>query len=150
MNAGALNPAAKSANYLNSVLSKAEADDAGAFDAIMLNDDGFVTEGSVTNLFVVREARLLTPWLESGVLPGITRATVLQLAQTVGLESSESALEAGDVLTGDEVFLTNTTVEVMPVTRIGARMVGGGRPGRFTRALHRAYRELVERECGVP
>jgi branched-chain amino acid aminotransferase len=147
MNASALNPAAKSANYLNSVLAKAEADDAGAFDAIMLNDEGFLAEGSVTNLFLVRETQLLTPSLESGVLPGITRATVLELAPGIGLESRETELESDDVFTSDEMFLTNTTVEILPVVRIGTGMVGDGMPGRVTRKLHEAYRELVKREC---
>jgi len=147
MNPAALNPAAKSANYLNSVLAKAEADDAGAFDAIMLNQDGLLTEGSVTNLFLVRGTQLLTPSLESGVLPGITRATVLELGQKVGLEPSETALKTDDVFMSDEVFLTNTTVELLPVVRIGTSKVGDGMPGRITRELHEAYRELVKREC---
>jgi len=147
VNPDALNCAAKSANYLNSVLAKAEADDAGAFDAIMLNHDGLLTEGSVTNLFLVREAQIVTPSLDSGVLPGITRATVLQLAQSIGLESSETVLKTDDVLISDEVFLTNTTVEVLPVVRIGTGVIGDGLPGRITRELHKAYRKLVEQEC---
>jgi len=143
----ALSPAAKSANYLNSVLAKAEADDAGAFDAIMLNAAGFLTEGSVTNVFMVRAEELLTPSVESGILPGITRATVLELAQGVGLEPRETALRTEDLLGSDEAFITNTTVEVLPVVKVGDAQIGAGTPGSVTRELHRAYRQLVNREC---
>lgn len=143
----ALSPAAKSANYLNSVLAKAEADDAGAFDAIMLNASGLLTEGSVTNLFMVREERLLTPSLESGILPGITRATVLELARDVGIEPMETELRPEHLLGSDEAFLTNTTAEVMPAVKIARAQVGGGKPGIITRQLHRAYCELVREEC---
>lgn len=146
MNPAALNPAAKSANYLNSVLAKAEADDAGAFDAVMLNAAGFLTEGSVTNLFIVRGEQLLTPSVDSGILPGITRATVLELARDVGAEPTETALKSEDLLGSDEVFLTNTTAEVMPVARVGDAQIGAGTPGGVTRELHRAYRELVRQE----
>ena len=147
MDPAALSPAAKSANYLNSVLAKAEAEDAGAFDAVMLNADGFLTEGSVTNLFMVREERLLTPSLESGILPGITRAIVLELARDVGVQPNETALRPEDLLGSDEAFLANTTAEVLPVVKVGDAQVGNGEPGRITRELHRAYRELVNREC---
>jgi branched-chain amino acid aminotransferase len=142
----ALSPAAKSANYLNSVLAKGEADDAGAFDAIMLNADGFLTEGSVTNLFMVQGGKLLTPSVDSGILPGITRATVLELARDVGAEPTETALKSEDLLGSDEVFLTNTTAEVMPVVKVGDAQIGAGTPGGVTRELHRAYRELVRQE----
>lgn len=147
MNPAALSPAAKSANYLNSVLAKAEADDAGAFEAIMLNAAGFLAEGSVTNLFTVRGERLLTPSLESGILAGITRATVLELARGIGLEPRETALRPEDLLGSDEAFLTNTTAEVLPVAKVGDAQIGGGTPGGVTRELHRAYRELVRQEC---
>jgi branched-chain amino acid aminotransferase len=143
----ALSPAAKSANYLNSVLAKAEADDAGAFDAVMLNAEGFLTEGSVTNLFMARDEQLLTPSIESGILPGITRATVIELARGVGLEPTETALRPEDLLRSDEAFLTNTTVEVLPVARIGDAQIGAGRPGKITRELHEAYRGLANQEC---
>ena len=145
----ALSPAAKSANYLNSVLAKAEADDAGAFDAIMLNADGFLTEGSVTNLFMVQGERLLTPSLDSGILAGITRATVLELARGVGVEPMETALRPEDLLGSDEAFLTNTTVEVLPVVKVGDAQMGAGTPGSITCELHRAYRELVKQECSA-
>ena len=147
LNPSALDPAAKSANYLNSILARAEADDAGVFDAIMLNDDDFVTEGSVTNLFLARHGRLLTPCLESGLLPGITRATVLELARKTDIEPGETALTTDDVLGSDEAFLTNTTVEIVPVVRIGTTQIGDGTPGVITRELHRAYRKLVKQEC---
>ena len=143
----ALSPAAKSANYLNSVLAKAEADDDGAFEAIMLNADGFLAEGSVTNLFMVRDERLLTPSLESGILPGITRAAVLEMARDVGVEPAETALRPEDLLGSDEAFLTNTTAEVLPVVKVGDAQIGAGTPGSVTRELHRAYSELVKREC---
>ena len=149
MSPAALSPAAKSANYLNSVLAKAEAEDAGAFEAIMLNADDFLTEGSVTNLFMVRDERLLTPSLESGILAGITRATILELARGIGLEQRETALRPEDLLGSDEAFLTNTTVEVLPVIKVGDVRIGTGTPGSITCELHRAYRELVRQECSA-
>jgi branched-chain amino acid aminotransferase len=147
INPDALNPAAKSANYLNSVLARAEAEDASALEAVMLNAHGFLTEGSVTNLFLVRRDALLTPSLECGVLPGITRATVLELAPRVGLAARENKLRADDMLQSDEVFITNSTLEVLPVVAVGEDSIGDGRPGNATRRLHRAYREFVKQEC---
>ena len=144
-----LDPAAKSANYLNNVLARAEAEDAGAFEAVMLNVDGFLTEGSVTNLFLVQGAELLTPSLDCGVLPGITRAIVLEIAGEIGIEYRETMLRAEEMLRSDEVFLTNTTAEIMPVVAVGEERVGDGRPGKATRELHTAYRELVRKECSA-
>ena len=143
----AVNPAAKSANFLNSVMARAEAEDEGAFEAVMLNADGFLTEGSITNLFMVREDELLTPSLECGVLPGITRTTVLEIAPRVGIKTRQTMLRPEDMFQSDEVFITNTTAEIMPVVAVGSERVGNGKPGKATRALHGAYRELVREEC---
>ena len=143
----AVDPAAKSANYLNSVLARAEAEDAGAFEAVMLNADGFLTEGSTTNLFTVRGNELLTPSLECGVLPGITRATVLEMAPELGIKTAEAMLRPEDMFQADEVFITNSTAEIMPVVAVENESIGDGTPGKVTLELHRAYRELVEQEC---
>jgi branched-chain amino acid aminotransferase len=148
-NQAALNPEAKCANYLNSVLARAEAEDAGAFEAIMLNAAGFLSEGSVTNLFMVRGGGLLTPALECGVLPGITRATVLEIAKDAGLKATEGMLRPEDMIRSDEVFLTNSTVEILPVVTVNNERIGTGLPGTVSRTLHRAYRELVRKECST-
>jgi branched-chain amino acid aminotransferase len=143
----ALNPAAKSANFLNSVLARAEAEDAGAFEAVMLNAEGFLTEGSTTNLFAVRRNELLTPSLECGVLPGITRATVLEIAPELGIKTAEAMLRPEDMWQADEVFITNSTAEIMSVVEVENQSIGDGMPGKVTQELHEAYRELVKEEC---
>jgi len=143
----AVDPAAKSANYLNSVLARADAEDAGAFEAVMLNAEGFLTEGSTTNLFIVRGDELLTPSLECGVLPGITRATVLEIAPQLGIKTTEAMLRPEDMLQADELFITNSTAEIMPVVAVENESIGDGTPGKVTLELHRAYRELVDEEC---
>jgi len=146
-NPDAVDPAAKSANYLNSVLARADAEDAGAFEAVMLNAEGFLTEGSTTNLFIVRGDELLTPSLECGVLPGITRATVLEIAPQLGIKTTEAMLRPEDMLQADELFITNSTAEIMPVVAVENESIGDGTPGKVTLELHRAYRELVDEEC---
>jgi len=113
----------------------------------MLNADGFLTEGSTTNLFTVRGNELLTPSLECGVLPGITRATVLEMAPELGIKTAEAMLRPEDMFQADEVFITNSTAEIMPVVAVENESIGDGTPGKVTLELHRAYRELVEQEC---
>ena len=139
----ALNPAIKSLNYLNNILAKIEANNAGVEEAIMLNAEGYVSECTGDNLFLVKGNDLLTPPLSAGALYGITRATVMGLARDLGLNVSEPNLTRYDVFNADECFLTGTGAEVVPVTKVDGRVIGTGKPGPTTRNLVLKYRELT-------
>ncbi len=140
---GALNPAIKSLNYLNNILAKIEANNAGCEEAIMLNAEGYVAECTGDNLFLVRGGKLFTPPLSAGALYGITRNTVMDLARGAGLEVSEPNLTRYDVFNADECFLTGTGAEIVPVVKVDGRVIGSGKPGAVTRDLVRAYRALT-------
>lgn len=139
----ALNPAIKSLNYLNNILAKIEANNAGCEEAIMLNAEGYVAECTGDNLFLVKGRQLLTPPLSAGALYGITRGTVMELAQAAGLQVSEPNLTRYDVFNADECFLTGTGAEVVPVVKVDGRVIGNGTPGPVTRDLVRAYHALT-------
>jgi branched-chain amino acid aminotransferase len=146
--AEAIDPSIKSTSRLASVLTRREAQERGAFEAILLDAAGDLTEGTASNLFVVREGRILTPATSRSALPGVTRAAVLETAAEAGIPAVEERLPAGYLFDCAELFLTNTSWEVLPVVRIDGRVVGGGTPGPVTRELLRRYRTLVTRECG--
>lgn len=139
----AVNPAIKSLNYLNNILAKIEANNAGCEEAIMLNAEGYVAECTGDNLFLVKGRHLLTPPLSAGALYGITRGTVMELAQTAGLTVQEPNLTRYDVFNADECFLTGTGAEVVPVVKVDGRVIGSGKPGPVTRELVRAYHTLT-------
>ncbi len=139
----ALNPAIKSLNYLNNILAKIEANNAGCEEAIMLNSEGFVAECTGDNLFLVKGDQLLTPPLSAGALYGITRATVIDLARETGREVSEPNLTRYDVFNADECFLTGTGAEIIPVVKVDGRVIGTGKPGAVTRKLESRYRDLT-------
>jgi branched-chain amino acid aminotransferase len=139
----ALNPAIKSLNYLNNILAKIEANNAGVEEAIMLNSEGFVSECTADNLFLVKGNDLLTPPLSAGALYGITRGTVMALARDLGMQVGEPNLTRYDVFNADECFLTGTGAEVVPVTKVDGRVIGTGKPGPMTRKLVEKYRELT-------
>lgn len=139
----ALNPAIKSLNYLNNVLAKIEANNAGVEEAIMLNAEGYVAECTGDNIFLVKGKQLLTPPLAAGALYGITRATVMELAAASGLQVSEPNLTRYDVFNADECFLTGTGAEVIPITKVDGRVIGEGKPGPNTRMLVEKYHELT-------
>jgi len=141
----ALPPQVKSLNFLNNILAKMEAKAAGAHEALMLNHRGDITEGTTSNVFVVQEGRLRTPSVECGILDGITRELVLQLASELGVPSEETRLTVEDLMRAEECFLTNTTQEVLPVTRVDGRLIGDGRPGRITHRLHASFRACLDR-----
>src|SRR5438093_9597507 len=136
----ALPPHVKSLNYLNNILAKMEANAAGSHEALLLNYRGEVTEGTTSNVFVVQGQRLRTPAVECGLLAGITRGIVLQLAREGGIPVEERRLTVRDLTDAEECFLTNTTQEVLPVTRVDRRSIGDGRPGQITRRLHASFR----------
>ncbi|MBL0350808.1 MAG: branched-chain-amino-acid transaminase [Elusimicrobia bacterium] len=145
----ALNPNIKSLNYLNNILAKIEAGLSGAREAIMLSLEGYVAECTGDNIFFIKGNRLVTPPTVAGALEGITRAVVWDLASVAGLAPEEMLFTPFDLFTADEVFLTGTAAEVIPVVRIDARTIGAGRPGPKTQKLIQAFRELAARE-GTP
>jgi branched-chain amino acid aminotransferase len=140
----ALNPAIKSLNYLNNILAKIEANNAGCEEAIMLNSEGYVAECTGDNLFLVKGNDLLTPPLSAGALYGITRGVVMDLARKSGLNVSEPNLTRYDVFNADECFLTGTGAEVVPVVKVDGRVIGPGTPGPRTRELVKKYHDLVQ------
>jgi branched-chain amino acid aminotransferase len=142
----ALDPAAKTGNYLNSVLALGQAKQRGGEEALMLNKEGHLTEGSSSNVFLVRSGKLLTPNLEAGILEGITRQLVLELARnSLKLPVEERPITADELLSADEVFLTSTLREVLPVVAVGERRIGKGEPGPVTLQLLKAFRERTRR-----
>ncbi len=146
---GALDPRIKSLNYLNNILAHIEAARAGAREALMLNSEGYVTEGAADNIFVYRRGMLLTPPVYLGILEGITRDAVMRLACEEGIPVREIPITRHDIYTGDECFVTGTAAEIMPIVEVDGRAVGTGTPGPVTRRLTELYRELVLDE-GVP
>jgi len=146
--ADCVDPAIKSISRMASVLARREASESGAFETILVDATDRLTEGTSSNLFLVTGGgRLLTPAAPGGALPGVTRAAVLEVAAAAGLEIREADLPVGLLGAADEVFLTNTSWEVLPVARVDGRPVGHGRPGPVTRNLLARYRDLVRREC---
>jgi branched-chain amino acid aminotransferase len=140
----ALNPAIKSLNYLNNILAKIEANNAGVEEAVMLNAEGFVAECTGDNLFIVKNRALFTPPLSAGALYGITRQTVIELAEEAGLKVSEPNLTRYDLFNADECFLTGTGAELIPVVKIDGRFIGTGNPGPITRRLEEDYHALTK------
>jgi branched-chain amino acid aminotransferase len=140
----ALNPAIKSLNYLNNILAKIEANNAGCEEAIMLNAQGFVSECTGDNLFIVKDGKLFTPPLSAGALYGITRQVVIELAEQIGLSVSEPDLTRYDLFNADECFLTGTGAEIVPVVKIDGRVIGTGKPGVLTRRLVADYHSLTK------
>lgn len=138
----ALNPRIKSLNFLNNIFAKLEAKEQGAYEAIMLNADGFIAEGTVCNIFFVRDNIICTPSVDVGVLDGITRELVIRLAIQAGLEVKEGSFLPEDIFAASEVFLTNTTSEVMPVSQVQDIMYP---VGNLTRNLRKLYGDEVRR-----
>jgi branched-chain amino acid aminotransferase len=133
----------KTLNYLSNILARMEAQRAGADDALMLNTRREVAETAVSNIFMVKGRDLITPSADSGILPGITREIVLNLADRAGLRHIERHLKPDELKKAKEVFLTNTLMEVMPVAKIDDKKIGAGRPGPVTKRLHKLYTEEV-------
>jgi branched-chain amino acid aminotransferase len=145
----AVSPSIKSLNYLNNILAKIEAVQAGTVEAIMLNADGHVAECTGDNIFIVRNRQLETPPISAGALVGITRAVVLGLAAKLKLSAREMNLTRYDLMTADECFLTGTAAEIVPVASIDGRLVGTGKPGPITLKLTDEFRNLTRSE-GTP
>ena len=141
-----LDPRIKSLNYLNNILAKIEARQAGVPEALMLNFNGRVAECTADNIFIVKRGKLKTPDLMQGALGGVTRAAVLQLARDAGMTTRETSLGLHDLYNAQECFLTGTGAEVMPVISIDGRTIGSGEPGRVTLDLLDRFRELRVRD----
>ncbi len=137
----ALNPQIKSLNFLNNILAKIEAKQADAYEALMLNISGKLTEGTISNVFFIKDEILCTPSIECGILDGITRRVVIELATREGITVKEGEFTKQDIYSASEVFITNTTLEVMPVSRVDDRTY---EVGRVTRLLYKAYRQEVK------
>ena len=140
----ALDPRIKSLNYLNNILAKIEAVNSGAEEAIMLNADGYVTECTGDNIFIVKNNILLTPPVDAGILKGITRQTVIDLARQDGIKVAEEMVKPDDLYAADECFLTGTAAEIIPVTKIDGNKIGSGKAGKTTRRLLGQFRELTK------
>jgi branched-chain amino acid aminotransferase len=139
----ALPPSIKGTNFLNNILAKIEAVKARAFEGIMLNWEGYVAEGTISNIFMVKKGVLCTPHLDTGILEGVTRDLVLRLAKRNKIPAREAMLRPKDLLSADESFITNTTMEIMPVTTMDKKKIGKGLPGPVTAALRQAYQREV-------
>lgn len=146
INAAALPPTVKSLNYLNNILAKIEAQHLGYHEAIMLNDQGHIAECTGDNIFVIHKGELLTPASSAGALKGITRATVLKIAEELGVPWREANLTRYDVWIAEELFLTGTAAEIIPIVKVDARPIGGGQPGPITAKFLERFRELVSQD----
>ncbi|MBE2181204.1 MAG: branched-chain-amino-acid transaminase [Chthoniobacterales bacterium] len=146
---GALSPMVKSLNYLNNIMAKIEAEQAGAGEGLMLNEQGYVAECTGDNVFIVRDGRLVTPPIAAGALAGVTRAVVFELARQLGIDIREEDITRYDIYTADECFLTGTAAEIIPVVELDSRPIDDGKPGPLTLRLTELFRELT-RTTGTP
>ena len=146
---GALSPMVKSLNYLNNVMAKIEAQNAGAGEGLMLNEQGFVSECTGDNIFIIKNGVITTPPISSGALAGVTRSVVFDLASEFGIPIHEPMMTRYDIFTADECFLTGTAAEVIPAVKLDTRLIGDGKPGPITRRLITRFRELTA-STGTP
>ncbi len=140
----AVNPRIKSLNYLNNILAKIEAIRAGCFEAIMLNHLGEVAECTGDNLFLLKKGALKTTPSDSGILEGVTRNVVIELAKAAGIPFVECGLTRHDVYTADECFLTGTAAEIIGVTKVDGRVIGAGKPGPVTKLLRERFQAVTK------
>lgn len=140
----AVNPQIKSLNYLNNILAKVEAINAGVEEAVMLNSEGYVAECTGDNIFIVKNGALLTPPVHSGVLRGITRGAVIDIARLKEIPVHEEVLTRYDLFNADECFLTGTAAEIIPVVKMDRRKIGDGKPGKMTLKLICEFHKLTK------
>jgi len=148
ISADMLPPAVKSCNYLNNILAKAEATDARAGEAIMLNAEGQVAEASGDNVFLVKGGTVFTPPPGAGILIGVTRRVVVGLCGKLGIPLEEQPISVAELRSADEVFLTGTAAEVIAVTKVDGQSIGSGKAGPVTRKLLEVFRRFIRDECG--
>jgi len=144
-----LSPRVKSTNYLNNILAKLQAHAAGVQEAIFLNQQGFVCELTGDNLFVVKDARVVTPPLWMGILDGVTRRTIIRIVREEGFEMVEEPLTMHDLYTSDECFATATRLEILSIVSVDGRQIGDGKPGPITGRIEKRFKEIVRQE-GTP
>lgn len=145
----ALNPTIKSMNYLNNILAKIECLRAGAAEGIMLNTDGYVAECTGDNIFIVKDNEVFTPPVSAGILIGITRNVVIELAKEANITVKEEQLTEDDLYNADECFLTGTAAEIIPVANIDGRKIATGKPGKITLSLLKKYQKLTTSHSSV-
>ena len=145
----ALNPTIKSMNYLNNILAKIECLRAGAAEGIMLNTDGYVAECTGDNIFIVKDNEIFTPPVSAGILIGITRNVVIELAKEASITVKEEQLTEDDLYNADECFLTGTAAEIIPVANIDGRKIATGKPGKITLSLLKKYQKLTTSHSSV-
>ncbi len=143
INPAALPATVKSLNYLNNILGKIEAKQFGALEAIMLNDQGYVAECTADNIFIVHKGAVITPAASQGALKGVTRGTIFDITQELGLPLREADMTRYDVWVADECFLTGSGAEVIPVTKLDGRVIGTGKPGPITQKILASFRRRV-------
>ncbi|MBN1332428.1 MAG: branched-chain-amino-acid transaminase [Synergistales bacterium] len=141
-----LAPQVKTCNYLPNIMAKIEAITAGMFEAICMSREGYVSEGSGDNVFIVKDGVIKTPHPAAGILKGVTRQTIIDLARSGNYVVEETFLNRYDLYTADEIFLTGTGAEIIPVIEIDSRIIGDGTPGPVSREMRKEYLELVRRE----
>ena len=134
----------KSMNYMNYILARFRAKESGYDEAILMNTKGSITEAATSNIFLVKRGGLVTPSLDSGILPGITRGVILEIARKSRIRAAERKVATRELSNAVEVFLTNSLAEVLPVTRIGRKKVGTGKPGELTKLLALSYKSLTK------
>jgi branched-chain amino acid aminotransferase len=139
----------KSLNYLNSVLAKIEANNAGVDEAIMLTKEGYVSEGVGENIFIVKNGKIFTPPSAAGILPGITREVTIELAKKLGFEVLEKNITPYELFTADEAFFTGTAAEILPIREVNKRKIGKEIPGEVTKILMKKFEKIRSRE-GIP
>ncbi|MDD4874466.1 MAG: aminotransferase class IV [Dehalococcoidales bacterium] len=136
----------KTTNYMESLLARQEAKNAGVDDALFLNEKGHIAENSASNIFLISENAIMTPRRESGILPGITRDVILEMTPQLSITIFEADIRPEEIVEAEEAFLTNSILEIMPITNLGGKAIGDGIPGPITRQLMTAYKKLVIRE----
>jgi branched-chain amino acid aminotransferase len=130
---------------MENILALMAARAAGCDEAILLNEQGYLAEGSTTNIFLASNGELITPSLESGVLPGITREAVLEIAQSSNIKTMERQVKLKELIEAEEAFVTNSILELMPLTWFDGKPIGTGKPGQLTKDLLAAYRKLIDK-----
>ncbi len=142
----AVNPAVKSLNYLNNIMAKIEATNAGSAEGLMLNNQGYISECTGDNIFAVKNNQLLTPPISAGALEGVTRNVVIEIASRMGLAVKETDMTRYDIFTADECFLTGTAAEIISVISLDKRVIGSGKPGEITNRIRKEFISLTRTE----
>lgn len=133
----------KSLNFLENLLAKREAENKGGEEAIFLNSEGYLAEGATSNIFLVKDEKVITPSLHSGILSGITRQTVLEICATLRIPLEQRKVELEELLRAKEAFFTNSLMEIMPLTRVNSHCIGAGKPGRITEKISQEYKKQI-------